>query len=163
MSSSSSDLPASAQESSASTGQTLQDPAVHFIPSRGEFTPGLEEKFPDFLPPRAFYLAEVVTSEMTPADLVALKEMVETDCGATLKLKRAWVPFSGCPSGVLPLDVHEELTDSGILSAVPVPSSSGLKREALDSVDAVHRDSSFEPRRSRRIGHLPASGVFQTR
>ncbi len=103
---SSSGLPASTTGSSSSTSRTLQNPAVSHFPSPGEFTPRLEDMFPDLLPPWAFYLAEVMTPEKTPADLVVLKELVETDGGATLRLKRAWVPFSGCQSGVLPLDVH---------------------------------------------------------
>ena len=126
-------------------------PHVSYTPSPGEFTPGLEDKFPDFLPPAAFYLAEVMTGEKTPADLIVLKELVETDCGATLTLNWVWVPFNGCKSGALPLDVHEELISSGILSPTGQPLSSSRKREALTSVDEVHRQSNFQPKRSRRI------------
>ncbi len=128
-----------------------------YTPAPGECTPGLEDKFPDFLPPRAFYLAEVVTPAFTPANLIALKELVETDGGASLKLKRAWVPFDGCSSGVLPLDVFEELSGSGSLLVSPP-----LKREALDSVDAVHRASSFQPKRSRRIQNQSAARGSQS-
>ncbi len=159
---SSSGLPASTTGSPSSTSRTVQNPAVSHVPSPEELTPGLEEKFPDLLPPRAFYLAEVMTPEMTPADLVALKELVETDFGATLRLKRAWVPFSGCQSGVLPLDVHEELTATEVLPTGSLPASSSLRSEALDSVEAVHRESSFRPKRSRRIQNLPATGDLKS-
>ncbi len=142
---------------SSSAPHNLSHPLVLDIPTPGDFTPGLEERFPDLLPPCAFYLAEVIAPAMTPADLVALKELVETDGGASLRLKRAWVPFSRCPSGVLPLDVHEALSNSGILSEGPIPSSSSLKREALESAQVVHEQSSFRPRRSRRGQTLPVS------
>ena len=91
-------------------------------------------------------MAEVLTPAFTPADLVALKELVETDGGASLTMKRAWVPFEGCWSGALPLDVFEELLGSGSQLVSPP-----RKREALDSVDKVHRDCLFQPKRSRRI------------
>ena len=94
---------------------------------------------------------------MTPVDLVALKELVETDGGATLRLKRAWLPFCRCPCGVLPLDVYEGLSISGIFFERPIPSSSSLKREALDSVAAVHSQSSFRPKWNRRGHDLPAT------
>ncbi len=138
----------SAQPSS-STAAADVSPIV-FIPSPGEFTPGLDDKFPDLLPPRAFYLAEVRTPAFTPADLVALKELVETDGWASLKLKKAWVPFEGCPSGALPLDVYEELSSSGSLLVSP------RNRAALDSVDKVHRDCQFQSKRSRRIQNQSA-------
>ncbi len=35
-------------------------------------------------------------------------------------------------------------------------------REALDSVEAVHRESSFRPKRSRRIQKLPATGDLKS-
>ena len=124
------------------------NPPALVFPSPGEFTPGLEDRFPDLLPTQAFYLADVLTPAFSPADLVALKELVETDGGATLRLKRAWVPYSRCPSGALPLDTLEELVATGALQRDPNPGtgSASLKREALDSVDAVHQQSSFRPK-----------------
>ncbi len=115
------------------------------------FTPGLEDRFPYLLPTQAFYLAEVLTLAFSPADLVALKEMVETDGGVTLRLKRAWVPFSRWPSGALPLEIFEGLVATGALQRDPKPASgsASLKREALDSVDAVHRQSPFRPKREK--------------
>ena len=142
-----------------SSASSADSSPAQYIPPPGEFTPGLEDKFPDFLPAKAFYFAEVMTGKMTPADLTTLKELVETDCGATLTLKRAWDPFSGCQSGALPLEVHEELISSGILSPTGEPHSVGRKREALTSVDEVIRDSNFQPKRSRRIQDQVAAGA----
>ncbi len=73
--------------SSASSSATSF--ADESTPLPGDFTPGLADRFPDLLPGRACYLAEVITPAFTPADLIALKELVETDGGASLKLKRA--------------------------------------------------------------------------
>ncbi len=128
-------------------------------PMPGDFTPGLADRFPDLLPGRAFYLAEVITPAFTPADLIALKELVETDGGTSLKLKRAWVPYNRCSSGVLPLDTFEELKAAGIVQESDNVSPVSLKREALDSVDAVHRDSGFQPKEERMESVSSASSV----
>ncbi len=143
--------------SSASSSATSF--ADESTPLPSDFTPGLADRFPDLLPGRAFYLAHVITPAFTPVDLVVLKELVETDGGASLKMKRAWVPYNRCPSGVLPLNTFEELKAAGIVHEGDNVGPASLKREALDSVDAVHRGSGFRPKQERMESVSSASSV----
>ncbi len=69
------------------------------------------------------------------------------------------MPYNRCSSCVLPLDTFEELRAAGIVHESDNVGPASLKREALDSVDAVHRDSGFQPIQERMESVSSASSV----
>ncbi len=90
---------------------------------------GLNERVDrDELPPKAFYLIKLVTPVLDPSEVKTLKGLVGINARTKFRLKRAWVPYRNCPSGILPLDVYEQFFPPS--APVDLQDANHLKREA---------------------------------
>ncbi len=125
-------------QSTSSPIQSTSDIASALpCPSPGDYMVGLNERIDrDELPPRAFYLIELVTPVLDPSEVKALKGLVGINARTKFRLKRAWVPYRNCPSGILPLDVYEQFFPPSV--AIDQQDVNLLKREAGESSAQLH-------------------------
>ena len=144
----------------SSTLQCSSDvPSALLYPSPGDYMAGLNERVDrDELPPRAFYLVELVTPALDPSELKALKELVELDDRTNFGLKRAWVPYRNCPTGILPLDVYGQFFPPAFTSAAQ--GMGHLKREAEEPSSQLHHSVGSCPKVV-RLSHSSGTSVSE--